>query len=162
MPNLFPGATLTGANFTVAEVREAHFSGITAAQLYSTVRLPSPQFDRHWLGEASILPVGNLAGQNLHQCELQTGATLTGRKTLKRGRKCGERTLASITDSTDPAALPWRKLSSTASYLAHDLTGIRLDFNDLTGRGISPARTSRMASLEFRQTCQGRISPRRI
>jgi uncharacterized protein YjbI with pentapeptide repeats len=116
----FGAATLTGADFTGAEVRGASLGGITPAQLYSTASYQARNLTGIQLGGGLV--GWNFAGQNL------TNASFVGALTD-----------ADFTDAEVRGAdfrlsgLTLAQLYSTASYKAHDLTGIALAFNDLTG-----------------------------
>jgi uncharacterized protein YjbI with pentapeptide repeats len=144
---VFFAASLTDADFAGAEIRGADFgilylegtpgrtrgSGITLSQLYST-----ESYQAHDLSgvrfDLNVLSGGNFAGHNLANASF-LGATLAD---------------ADLTDadvrganfSRNPncyfvceyvGGITFSQLYSTASYQAHDLSGIGLGFNDLTG-----------------------------
>jgi uncharacterized protein YjbI with pentapeptide repeats len=131
----FYGSTLTGAILNGAIVNDAEFSrntfngigGITSAQLYSTT-----SYQMHDLSGirfyAADLTGWNFAGQNLTNASFRSAilsaADLTG--AVIQGADFG-----SATDFTVA------KLYSTASYQAHDLSGIGLERQDLTGANVT-------------------------
>jgi uncharacterized protein YjbI with pentapeptide repeats len=130
-------ATLTDADFTDAEVRGAIFnSAITLAQLYSTASYQV--HDLTGIGLGGDLSGGNFAGQNLTNANFSL-ATLTGadfKDAEVRGAKfygyyeC-------LPTCTYVGGLTLAQLYSTASYESHDLSGIGLAVNDLTGGNFS-------------------------
>jgi uncharacterized protein YjbI with pentapeptide repeats len=132
-------ATLTGADFTNAEVRGAHFdrdpyynigSGISLAQLYSTA-----SYQAHDLSGISLLfhnlAGANFAGQSLTNANLAlatlTGADFTGAEI--RGASFGRNDGGTV--------ITLAQLYSTASYQAHDLSGVSLRFNNLAGANLA-------------------------
>ena len=135
-------ATLTGANFTGVEVRGARFGdGLTLAQLYSTASYQAHDLTGIAL-EGNNLSGANLAGQNLTNADFfsatLTGANLTGAEV--RGANLGY-----------SGRLRPHSSISTASYQAHDLTGIGLVGQQSGRRRISPARTSPMRTSMARR-----------
>jgi uncharacterized protein YjbI with pentapeptide repeats len=116
----FSNTTLTGADFSRAQVRGADLgvSGFTLAQLYSTKSYAEQDLTglNVW---GSDLTGANLAGQNLTNATISTvtDADFTGAEV--RGAQILGINLA--------------QLYSTASYQAHDLTGIGLYDNNLLG-----------------------------
>jgi uncharacterized protein YjbI with pentapeptide repeats len=129
-------ANLTNADFTDADVRGASLwryegvGGISLAQLYSTASYR--QLDLRGIGlSGNNLTSANFSGQNLTGANFGV-ATLTG---------------ADFTGSEIRGASFWRyqgvggislaQLYSTASYKAHDLSGINLSENDLTGAHLA-------------------------
>jgi uncharacterized protein YjbI with pentapeptide repeats len=126
----FSSATLTDADFTGAVVKGASFADttsreFTASQLYTTA-----SYQAHDL-TGIILNFNDLSGwsfggQNLHGANF-TSATLTGADFT--GAVVKE---AAFVDTTSRGYTP-SQLYSTASYQVHDLTGIILSANDLSG-----------------------------
>lgn len=121
----FGGATLSGANLAGAEVRGATFAKysdgteITLAQLYSMASYQASDLSRISLIRHDLTGA-NFAGQNLTSANFRdamlTGVDLTG--TEVRGADFGF-----IYGSSGMTAA---QLYSTASYQAHDLSGIVL------------------------------------
>ncbi len=136
----FGGATLTDADFTNAEVRGANFAsaarcgndpgsgcsgtGISLAQLYSTASFQAHDLSAIGL-QSNNLAGGTFADQNLTNA-LFAGATLTNADFT--GAEVQGAWFVSWTPDDFSAA----QLYSTASYQAHDLTGIVLS-GDLRG-----------------------------
>ncbi len=146
---------LTGAIFTNAEVRGAQFNmaNLTTAQLYSTASYVA--HDLTGIG----LPLGNYAGINLAGQNLTNAyfgrATLSGanlsQANLTNANLWGA-TLsgANLTNAdvrgasfyggdyySPGSGLTLAQLYSTASYQAHDLTGIALAGNNLAGANLA-------------------------
>jgi uncharacterized protein YjbI with pentapeptide repeats len=151
----FVAATLTGAQFADAAVRGASFSkdafsfgydtwflvgtGITPEQLYATATYQA--HDLSGIGFAyNDLAGGNFARQNLTNSSFYA-ATLTGADFTDaevRGANFGINTYAQRGTGITPA-----QLYSTASYAAHDLTGIFLAQNSqLAGADFSSQNLS--------------------
>ncbi|MGD9634448.1 MAG: pentapeptide repeat-containing protein [Pirellulales bacterium] len=163
----FSAAVLTDANFSGAEVRGANFSvdidtppygtGITAAQLYSTANYQARNLSGIAL-EHNNLTQWNFAGQDLTNASFRgaalagadfsgaeiRGAVLSGDARRVRYGDVFEgvviRGIIVYGSGVKPA-----QLYSTASYQAHDLRGVGLDFNDFTsanlaGQNLSNAR----------------------
>jgi uncharacterized protein YjbI with pentapeptide repeats len=142
----FAGATLTGANLTGAEVRGAAFSSITTAQLYSTASYLA--HDLSGIGLSGIDLTGvNLAGQNLTNANFYS-ATLTSANLSQANLTDANFYSATLTGANLTGAdvrganfflgldhrgtsITVAQLYSTASYHAHDLTGIGLGANYL-------------------------------
>jgi uncharacterized protein YjbI with pentapeptide repeats len=145
----FAGATLTGANLTGAEVRGADFSGgagISLVQLYSTASYQAHDLTGIGLG-------GNLAGANLSNQNLtnaSVGGTLTNANfsqanltnvnfygaNLDGANLTGaevRRANFSYVHYHSSSSFTAAQLYSTASYQNHDLSGISLNSNDLSG-----------------------------
>jgi uncharacterized protein YjbI with pentapeptide repeats len=147
----FHSATLTGADFTDAEVRGANFdngrvcvfgypcgpfgTGITLAQLYSTASYQAHDLDGVDL-TGSNLTAGNFAGLTLRNANFNvaaltdadfTGAEIQG-ASFHRFRDCAWGSCPLV-----GSGITLAQLYSTASYQAHDLGGISLLLNDLTG-----------------------------
>jgi len=132
----FSGVTFTGAEFTDARVQGARFhggtyfggTGLTLSQLYSTANYQAHDLTRIDLG-GNNLSGGNFAGQNLTNAGFGyatlTGADFTGAQVqganFLRGYDGGG------------TGLTLAQLYSTASYQAHDLTGIGLGGSNLSG-----------------------------
>jgi uncharacterized protein YjbI with pentapeptide repeats len=126
----FGAATLTDADFTGAVVQGASFvettsRGFMASQLYSTA-----SYQAHDL-TGILLSSNNLSGWNFAEQNLTSAyfdsATLAGTDftgALVKGAAFGSATSSGFMAS---------QLYSTASYQAHDLTGIILGLNDLSG-----------------------------
>jgi uncharacterized protein YjbI with pentapeptide repeats len=130
----FAYATLTGADFSGADVRGASFyrhdyaggTGITLPQLYSTA-----SYQEHDLTGIRLvdndLSGANFAGQNLTNASFRyatlTDADFTGADVRRAsfGRDSNYRI----------GGISLAQLYSTASYQAHDLSGIGLDYNIL-------------------------------
>jgi uncharacterized protein YjbI with pentapeptide repeats len=145
----FSGATLNDAEFTNAEVRGANFSGttylgFTESQLYSTA-----SYQMHDLTGINLdnnkLPGWNFAGQNLTDANFYV-ATLMGADFSKASLSNADFRYAELTDAdfTDAevrgamfgSAITLAQLYSTASYSAHDLTGIGVS-GDLSGANFA-------------------------
>jgi uncharacterized protein YjbI with pentapeptide repeats len=157
----FDGATLTDADFTDADVRGATFGArydynrnisvgvITLGQLYSTasyrtgdltgIRLyieAGGDFAGQNLANAQL--GGTLAGVNFRGANLTgasfTGATLSGADlsgaVVRGANMSGYRDYNTY---TYVGGISSEQLYSTASYQAHDLSGIVLRSNDLSG-----------------------------
>jgi uncharacterized protein YjbI with pentapeptide repeats len=143
------GGTLTGADFTNADIRAATISpyydsntsmyvgGITPAQLYTTA-----SYKAHDLSGINLyghnLTAGNFASQNLTKANLSgvlTGASFR-HANLTDAAINGTLTDADFTDAEVRGAtlggISSAQLYSTASYQAYDLAGIRLH-GDLSG-----------------------------
>jgi uncharacterized protein YjbI with pentapeptide repeats len=126
----FVGATLTGANFADAEVRQANFGattsrGFTLAQLYSTASYQA--HDLRGIGlDSNDLSGGIFTGQNLTNASF-ANATLTGADFT------GAEVRGTSLWGTTYYGFIANQLYSTASYQAHDLTGIILIYNNLSG-----------------------------
>jgi uncharacterized protein YjbI with pentapeptide repeats len=145
-------AWLGGANLTGAEVRGANFSrstyyaagsGLTAAQLYSTASYQAHDLTGITLGDNNLAGV-NLVGQNLTGAGFN-GATLTGANLSQANLTKASFYGATLTNANLTGAevrgayfsnITAPQLYSTASYQAHDLTGIGLDGN-LTGANFA-------------------------
>ena len=142
----FDGATLTGANFTGAEVRGANFietlrgTGLTAAQLYSTASYQAHDLTGIRLGRQQSCRREPRRPEP-HECKLGLchadrreldGAEIRGAN-FHRDSDLGER----------HSAITPAQLYSTASYQAHDLTGISLAGNfaglNLAGQNLTDA-----------------------
>ena len=148
-------AALTGVNLTGAEVRGANlgYSGITAAQVFSTASYLA--HDLTGIGLTGIdLTGGTLAGQNLTNASLER-AKLTNANFSQANLTNAILSFATLTNANLTGAevrgadfrrdqylqvgsgISIAQLYSTASYLAHDLTGIRLDGNELSGVNLA-------------------------
>jgi len=135
-------ANLADANLTGAEVRGASFyrdniyflgGGITAVQLASTASHQAHDLTGINL-DGNDLTGGDLVGQDLSRATL-FGATLTGANMAGaqvRGTNFNRDMYYNF-----GTGLTVAQLSSTASYQAHDLTGIGLNGNELTGANLS-------------------------
>jgi uncharacterized protein YjbI with pentapeptide repeats len=119
---------LTGANFADAIVRGAKFydSVLTAAQLYSTASYDAHDLTGIGLGgpSAGSMTGWNFAGQNLTDAII--GGSVDG----------ADFTNAEIRGASF-VELALSQLYSTASYQAHDLTGVRLSYNNLEGANFT-------------------------
>jgi uncharacterized protein YjbI with pentapeptide repeats len=163
----FLRATLTDADFTEATVKGSLFSrsafsgyyfpgdvsgtGISLPQLYSTA-----SYQAHDLSGISLslndLTGGNFAGQNLANANF-VAATLTeanfdnadvrGANFRTRGHECGI-----FGCGPTGTGITVAQLYSTASYQAHDLTGVGFGFNDLTGASFA-GQTLTNANFEY-------------
>ena len=150
-------ADLTGANLTsMPKCGERDFDRLYAfwqAALPSATlldgQLPGPRSDRNRPGSNNLAGV-NLAGQNL------TNATSSARHADQREFQPGQPHGIDFADVDLPIDFDhaiWRtpirrrQLYSTASYQAHDLTGIELGRQQPGRRATSPARTSLMQTL---------------
>jgi uncharacterized protein YjbI with pentapeptide repeats len=133
-------ATLTNANLSRANLTNAEFRGASLVNAnLSQANLTNADFDGtlspyYSAGEADLTGA-NLSGANLTNANFRnvplTGATLTGAEVRRANFS---------RNTTDPLALPGltvAQLSSTASYQAHDLTGIKLEFNLLAGVNLA-------------------------
>jgi uncharacterized protein YjbI with pentapeptide repeats len=133
----FSGARLDGANLTGAEVRGANFNryngvgGISRTQLYSTASYQAHDLTGIGLGSNNLVGV-DLVGQNLTGAGFYyatlTGADFTGAEV--RGAKF-------YRDIYGGTGITATQLYSTASYQAHDLSGITLYGNDLAGVNLA-------------------------
>jgi uncharacterized protein YjbI with pentapeptide repeats/formylglycine-generating enzyme required for sulfatase activity len=130
--------TLTDAKFTDAEVRgakfrsDSHSSGISLDQLYSTASYKAR--DLTGLGiDGQSLAGANLAGQTLSNASffasVLSNVDLTGAEV--RGAIFGRGW------SNEGTGLTPGQLYSTASYTAHDLSGIGLTGNNLAGADLT-------------------------
>jgi uncharacterized protein YjbI with pentapeptide repeats len=151
----FGGSTLTNIDLTDAVVVGASFgqpssggaasSGFTKEQLYSTASYQNHDLSGIRLG-GNDLSGWNFAGQNLTNAFFYyttlTNANLS--QSILTGANFYASTLtnADLTDAIVVGASFWdatssgftkEQLYSTASYKNHDLSGIGLDGNDLTG-----------------------------
>ena len=139
----FP-ATLTDADFTDADVRGAKlgYTGITLAQLYSTA-----SYQAHDLSGISLmynnLTGANFVGQNLSNASFLI-ATLTNADftvaeirgaNFARSPLCNSSFVCFI--SPGGTGITLAQLYTTASYEAHDLTGVQLDWHDLRGANFA-------------------------
>jgi uncharacterized protein YjbI with pentapeptide repeats len=133
----FYWAKLTGVNLTGADVRGASFTrddsyatGLTPEQLYSTASYQAHDLTGVGLAGNNLAGL-NLAGQNLTNANF-ADATLTGTDftgAIVRG--------ANLSRTYGGSGITFAQLYSTASYQAHDLTGIRLDGNNLAGVNLA-------------------------
>jgi uncharacterized protein YjbI with pentapeptide repeats len=149
------GFGITDADFTQAEVRGASLRGITLAQLYSTASYQA--HDLTGIGLSGDLSGANFAGQNLTKASFAL-ATLTGTNFNRANLTNVDFSYAPLTDAGFAGAdvrgasfargrqyndgpvvggITLAQLYSTASYAAHDLSGIRVDLNDLSGAGLA-------------------------
>ncbi|MBA4107866.1 MAG: hypothetical protein C0485_19205 [Pirellula sp.] len=130
---------LTGANFAGANVRGAKLSreftypgsGISISQLASTASYQAHDLTGIRL-RGNVLTNANLANHNLTDADFVgaslTGANLTGAEV--RGAQFH------LHSSGQAGGLTAAQLQSTASYLAHDLSGIGLGGNNLAGANL--------------------------
>jgi uncharacterized protein YjbI with pentapeptide repeats len=130
-------AHLNGTDFTGAVVRGAQFQlatafGFSAAQLYSTASYQAHDLTGINLSYNQYMAGWNFAGQNLTNANFYgtsvTGSDFTGAEV--KGASFGR-------DSSFSGGLTLTQLYSTASYQAHDLTGVDLGFNELTGANLA-------------------------
>jgi uncharacterized protein YjbI with pentapeptide repeats len=149
----FKGATLTDADFTAADVRGASFSkfiyfgmdgsiyafgtGMTPEQLSSTAN-----YDAHELSGICLsfnnLAGGNFVGQNLTDADFSYAKLMGADFAAADVRGANFETdlyLANFGVAGPGIALA--QLYSTASYQAHDLSGIGLFGNNLAGADFS-------------------------
>jgi uncharacterized protein YjbI with pentapeptide repeats len=154
--NLF-GANLTDADITGANVRGANFgryidryygsppagSGITLTQLYS-----SASYQVHDLSGINVqennLAGANFAGQNLINADF-SGAALTGADFTSaeiRGANFSTRFVSNGRAYAGGTGITLSQLYSTASYQAHDLSGIQLYQNNLAGGNFADQNLS--------------------
>jgi uncharacterized protein YjbI with pentapeptide repeats len=139
----FEYAYVVGADFSNAEVRGARFRNnrfaeayvtITLAQLYSTASYQAHDLTGIGLYETNLAG-GNFAGQNLTHAALDyaylTGADFTNAEV--RGARFTRR----ISYGVEGSGITLAQLYSTASYAAHDLSGIGLAGNNLSGANFS-------------------------
>jgi uncharacterized protein YjbI with pentapeptide repeats len=145
---------VTGANFSGADVRGAEFyrdntyyptAGISIAQLYSTASYQNHDLTGIQLSGHNLTGV-NLVGQTLTNVNLRnatlTNANLSQTNLSTVGLYYAILTGANLTGAevrgtnfergSDVGGITPAQLYSTASYVAHDLTGIGLDGNSLT------------------------------
>jgi uncharacterized protein YjbI with pentapeptide repeats len=141
----FTGIDLHDANFTAADIRGAQFhmdifvegwypgSGISLAQLYSTASYAAHDLSGIGLGD-NYLSGANLSAQNLTGAYLGyadlTGADFTNAEV--RGAS-----FAGTIGGSRVGGFTLAQLYSTASYADHDLSGILLYDNDLSGANLS-------------------------
>ena len=150
----FTLAKLAGADLTGADIRKASFSryaisatlednhygsgtaftpilgtGITLDQLYSTKSYLARDLNGVAFG-GNNLAGGNFAGQNLANTNFKA-ATLTDAD-LTGAHVRGANFAVDIDRPPYGTGITLAQLTSTASYQAHDLSGIVLDNNDLT------------------------------
>lgn len=131
---------LTGANLAGAEVRGANFtrdvatpvSGLSPAQLASTASYLAHDLTGMQL-RYNVLTGMNLAGQNLTNVDF-TGASLEGADFADADVR-GTRLERDISRSL--GGITAAQIESTASYLAHDLTGIGLAGNNFAGINLA-------------------------
>jgi uncharacterized protein YjbI with pentapeptide repeats len=131
------GAVIRGANFDkdIPPVIDRGGTGLTLAQIYSTA-----SYQAHDLSGISLvfnnLAGGNFTDQNLANANFDaarltevdfTGAKITGASFNIRQKKFGDW----------GSGISLDQLYSTASYQAHDLSGIALAMNDLMGGNFS-------------------------
>ena len=139
----FSGAMLTGADFTESEVRGASFdrrgdnggfgTGITLVQLYSTASYQAKELSGISLS-GNNLTDGNFAHQNLTNASFY-GATLSGADftdAVLHGANFSKDSFNGI-----GTGITLEQLYSTASYQAHDLTGISLGDGNLSGSNFA-------------------------
>jgi uncharacterized protein YjbI with pentapeptide repeats len=152
----FLRATLTDADFTEATVKGSRFNrsegstyypgaavsgtGISLPQLYSTASYQA--HDLTGIGLAwNDLTGGNFAGQNLTNANFVAAilteanfdnADVRGANFRTRGHECGI-----FGCGPTGTGITVAQLYSTASYQAHDLTGVGFGFNDLTGASFA-------------------------
>jgi uncharacterized protein YjbI with pentapeptide repeats len=136
----FDNATLTDADFTGAEMRGANLSyvtstGFTLAQLYSTASYQAHDL-RGIILNYNDLTGGNFAGQDLTNAYFY-GAALTDADFAGANvRGANFAPYAGCVDFSCPPSgtgITLPQLYSTASYQAHDLSGVVLDGSDLAG-----------------------------
>jgi uncharacterized protein YjbI with pentapeptide repeats len=144
----FFGAALTGADFTGAEVRGASFgldyglygtgsggTGITLPQLYSTASYQADDLSGVGL-RGNYLAGGDFAGKNLSKASFQ-GAVLTDADFTDadiHGAFFSQDIYFALSGAIYHfgTGITPLQLSSTATYKAKDLSGIRLSYNSLT------------------------------
>ncbi len=149
----FTLATLTGADLTGAEIRKASFSrypisatlddshygdstaftvilgtGITLDQLYSTKSYLAHDLNGVAFG-GNNLTGGNFAGFNLSNTSFKAASVTDANFTGAEVR--GANFAVDIDTPPYGTGITFAQLYSTASYQAHDLSGIGLDHNDL-------------------------------
>ncbi|MEX0612979.1 MAG: pentapeptide repeat-containing protein [Pirellulales bacterium] len=139
---VFAIATLTGAALNGSDVRGAAFnatidgSGITLAQLYSTASYQARDLTGIFL-HSHNLTGANFAGQNLSSASFW-GATLTGANfTGAEVRGAYFSRGYDFNTGMYVGGLASAQLYSTASYQAHDLSGITLYRNNLAGVNLA-------------------------
>ena len=121
-----------------------------AAQLYSTASYQAHDLTGISLDSNNLAGV-NLAGQNLTNASvsghadqtLQSSARPISRVRLVSGILTGANFTGAEVRGAYFSDMTAAQLYSTASYQAHDLTGIRLYVNNLAGVNLA-GRTSRM------------------
>jgi uncharacterized protein YjbI with pentapeptide repeats len=138
------GTTLTGADLSGAEIRGATISVITAVQLFSTA-----SYQLHDLTGTHL--VGDFTGANFASFNL-AGAGFKGTLTnadlsyanLTNAYFGANLTGANLSGAmvrearfTNGTSITAAQLYSTASYQAHDLTGIHLDFANFAGANFA-------------------------
>jgi uncharacterized protein YjbI with pentapeptide repeats len=154
----FTDAEVRGASFATLPVRDDVFSdvyfvgGITVAQLYSTASYQAHNLIGIQLS-GNNLSGGNFAGQNLTNAYLGeaalTGANFREANIANASFASATLTAADFTGAEvrntnfstgyngQGTGITLAQLYSTASYQAHDLSGIGLNSNDLTGGNFS-------------------------
>ena len=140
------GGTLTGhlyqRQYSRGESRQQFVpggtNGITTAQLYSTASYQAHDLTRVNFTFNFNLSSANFVDQNLSGANLTgiigTGANFTGAKVQGAGFS------VSFPNFSVGPGISSTQLYSTASYQAHDLSGIRFNGND-RAVGISPVKT---------------------
>jgi uncharacterized protein YjbI with pentapeptide repeats len=162
-------ATLTDANFTDADIRGASFyrggscsyqcepvgTGITLPQLYSTASYQAHDLTGIDLG-FNDLRGANFTGQNLTNADFFAanltdadfaGADISGASFARGYNSIGR------PPGLRGTGITLAQLYSTASYQAKDLSGIRLDYNNLAGGNFAGQNLTN--SFFFSATLEG-------
>ena len=165
-------ATLSGADFTDAEVRGASFhrdftdsGGISLAQLYSTASYQA--HDLRGIGLVGHdLASANFAGQNLTHADFYvatlSGADFTNANLTNANFLAATLTDADFTDAVVRGAIfpgiTLAQLYSTASYQARDLSGINFAYNNFAGGNFAEQnltsadfKSATLTSADFRE-----------
>ena len=124
---------------------ELLYTGITTCPTLLDGQLPGPRFDRNQSDGNNLAGV-NLAGQNLTNANF--GYAMPTGANLHRGEMRGE--AAELGRAL--SGYHGGQLYSTASYQAHDLTGIDLDGNNLTGVNLAGQNLTNASFTEAKLT----------
>jgi uncharacterized protein YjbI with pentapeptide repeats len=122
------GDNLAGWNFSGQNVTNAdfHYTNFTSAQLYSTASYKALNLQGVDLGQ-NDLTGWNFSAQNLTNANLYES-------TLANASLTGATVAGADFDSANPTA---SQIYSTASYQAHSLPGIVMNFDNMTGWDFS-------------------------
>ena len=142
----YVASNLTAVNLSQADLTNANFGG---AYGYNV----NEEFTSY---PGADLTDANLSQANAHECELLSGHA--DRREPHRGRSTGSKTsLATLLYGG--TGITAAQLYSTASYQAHDLTGIRLDGNNLAGVNLAGQNlTNADFDLRHADQCQSQPS----
>ena len=174
--SFFESANLTGADFTGAEIRGANFdqTGFTVGQLHSTASYQRRDLTGVGLGDID-LHGEDFAGYNLTNAHF-SGATLIDANFHDANLTNAEFLQAKLSDADFAGAqvlgvnfsaypnlgtgVTLAQLYSTASYQAHDLRGIGLEYNNLAGANFAEENLT-AADFLAATLIGGRLPPRK-